>query len=290
MKPGIFRYHRPATLDDALALLAEHGDAAKPIAGGHSLVPMMNLRVAQPAELVDLGDLCDLAGIRDLGGMLEIGALARHQALADSPLLRQRCPLLAEAAGGIGHYAIRQRGTLGGSLAHADPAAQLPLVAVTLGAEIEVASQRGRRTVPAADFFVSVMTTALAPDELIVAVRLPAAAAQEGQAYRMFNRRSGDYAIVSVAATLQLQGGRVERLRLGVGAVEPAPVLLADLCAAQHGRRADAAWISELAAAARTAVQAEDDERTPAVYRQELIETLVARTLTALVDRAGAQD
>jgi carbon-monoxide dehydrogenase medium subunit len=289
MKPGAFRYHRPATLDDALTLLAEHGDAAKPIAGGQSLVPMMNLRVAQPAELVDLGDLRDLAGIREVGGMLEIGALARHQALADSPLVRQRCPLLAEAAGGIGHYAIRQRGTLGGSLAHADPAAQLPLVAATLGAEIEVASRRGHRTVPAAEFFVSVMTTALAPDELIVAVRLPVAAAQEGQAYRMFNRRSGDYAIVSVAATLQLQGGRVERLRLGVGAVEPAPVLLADLCAAQQGRRADAAWINEVAATARTAVQAEDDERMPAVYRQELLETLVSRALTALTDRAGAQ-
>lgn len=289
MKPGVFRYHRPAALEDALALLAEHGDAAKPIAGGQSLVPMMNLRVAQPAELVDLGDLRDLAGIREAGGMLEIGALARHQTLADSALVRQHCPMLAEAAGSIGHYAIRQRGTLGGSLAHADPAAQLPLVAVTLGAEIEVASQRGRRTVPAADFFVSVMTTALAPDELIVAVRLPAVASGEGQAYRMFNRRSGDYAIVSVAATLQLQGGSVERLRLGVGAVEPAPVLLVDLCAAQQGRRADAAWITELAAAARTAVHAEDDERMPAVYRQELVQTLVSRALAALMDRAGAQ-
>lgn len=289
MKPGAFRYHRPATLDDALALLAEHGDAAKPIAGGQSLVPMMNLRVAQPAELVDLGDLTGLAGIREVGGTLEIGALAGHQTLADSPLVRQRCPLLAEAAGSIGHYAIRQRGTLGGSLAHADPAAQLPLVAVTLGAEIESASQRGRRTLSAADFFLSVMTTALAPDELIVAVRLPAAAVQEGQAYRMFNRRNGDYAIVSVAATLQLQGGRIDRLRLGVGAIEPAPVLLADLCAAQQGRRANAAWITEMAAAARTAVQAEDDERMPAVYRQELLVTLVSRALTAVMDRSGAQ-
>ena len=289
MKPATFSYHRPATLEEALALLAEHGDAAKPIAGGQSLVPMMNLRVAQPAELVDLGDLAGLAGIREVGGVLEIGALACHQALADSALVRQRCLLLAEAAGTIGHYAIRQRGTLGGSLAHADPAAQLPLVAVTLGAEIEVASQRGRRTLSAADFFVSVMTTALAPDELIVGVRFPAAATGEGQAYRMFNRRSGDYAIVSVAASLQLHAGLVQRLRLGVGAVEPVPVLLADLCAAQQGHGADAAWVTEVAAAARMAVQVEDDERMPAVYRQELVETLVSRALTALMDRAGAQ-
>ena len=236
MKPAAFRYHRPATLDAALALLAEHGDAAKAIAGGQSLVPMMNLRLAQPAELVDLGDVAGLEGIRESGGWLEIGARTRHQVVADDERVRARCPLLAEAAGGIGHYAIRQRGTIGGSLAHADPAAQLPLVAVTLGAEIEIASQRGRRRLPAADFFVSVMTTALEPDELIVGVRFPVAVATEGQAFRLFNRRSGDYAIVSVAASLQLRAGRVERLRLGVGAVEPVPALLAALGTSQTGR------------------------------------------------------
>jgi aerobic carbon-monoxide dehydrogenase medium subunit len=287
MKPGTFRYHRPATLDDALALLAEHGDAAKAIAGGQSLVPMMNLRLAQPAELVDLGDLAGLQSIREIDGAIEIGALTRHQAVADNEAVRARCPLLAEAASGIGHYAIRQRGTLGGSLAHADPAAQLPLIAVTLGAEIELASRRGRRRMPASDFFVSIMTTALEPDELIVAVRFPVAAAHEGQALRLFNRRVGDYPIVSVAASLQLRAGRVERLRLGIGAVEPVPVLLADLCARQPGRSADAAWIAELAAAARAAIQPEDAAHLPALYRRELIDTLVMRALTATAQRAA---
>ena len=289
MKPASFRYHRPATLDAALALLAEHGDAAKAIAGGQSLVPMMNLRLAQPAELVDLGDLAGLDTIRETGAFLEIGALARHHVLAESERVRERCPLLAEAASGIGHHAIRQRGTLGGSLAHADPAAQLPLIAVTLGAEIDIASGRGRRSVPASEFFLSVMTTALEPDELIVAVRFPVVAAGEGQAFRLFNRRTGDYALVSVAASLQLRAGRVERLRLGVGAVEAVPVLLAELCAGQQGRVVDAAWIAAVAAAAREVIQPEDDDRVPALYRRELSETLVVRALSAAAERAGVE-
>lgn len=289
MKPSHFRYHRPATLDEALALLAEHGDAAKAIAGGQSLVPMMNLRLAQPAEVIDLGDLAGLEAIRETGGWIEVGARVRHQVVADDELVRRRCPLLAEAAAGIGHHAIRQRGTLGGSLAHADPAAQLPLVAVTLGAEIELASRRGRRTVAASDFFLSVMTTALEPDELIVAARFPVAAAHEGQAFRLFSRRRGDYAIVSVAASLQLAAGRVERLRLGVGAVEAVPVLLAEIAARQQGRVADAAWIAEVAAAAGAAIQPDDDTRTPAPYRRELAETLVARALAAAAESTGGR-
>ncbi len=289
MKPGIFRYHRPATLDDALALLAEYGDSAKAIAGGQSLVPMMNLRLARPAEIVDLGNLPGLDVVRETAGFLEIGALARHQALADAELVQRCCPLLAEAAATIGHYAIRQRGTLGGSLAHADAAAQLPLVAITLGAEIEVASRRGRRRVAASDFFISVMTTALEPDELIVAARFPVAAAHESQALQLFNRRTGDYALVGVAASLCLRSGQIECLRLGVGAVEPVPVLMAELCARQQGRRADAAWVAEVAAAAPAALQIMDDVRIPAQYRRELVETLIARALTLCTDRAGAR-
>ena len=288
MKPAAFRYHGPASLAEALALLAEHGDAARAIAGGQSLVPMMNLRIAQPAELIDLNLIKGLEDIRDADGFIEVGALVRHQALADSELVRRRCPLLAEAASGIGHYAIRQRGTLGGSLAHADPAAQLPLVAVTLDAEIELASPRGRRLLLSDAFFTGVMTTALAADELIVAVRFPALQPGEGSAFRLFNRRRGDYALVSVAATLQLRAGAVEGLRLGVGAVEPTPLRLATLAAAQRGRRADAAWITEVAAMAAAAVDARDDPRVPAVFRRELTETLVERALAAAIDRTGA--
>jgi len=289
MKPSAFSYHRPVTLDAALALLAEHGDAAKAIAGGQSLAPMMNLRLAQPAELIDLGDLLGLDQLRESDGAIEIGALVRHQQLAESELLRERCPLLAEAAQGIGHYAIRQRGTLGGSLAHADPAAQLPLVAVTLGAQIELASRRGRRVLSAAEFFVSVMTTELAADELIVAVRFPALLPGEGAAFRLFNRRHGDFAIVSVAASVQVNGGRVARLRLGVGGVEPVPVHLDELAARQAGRTPDAAWVAEMAAGASAAVEAENDERITALYRRELTESLVARALAAALKLSGAK-
>lgn len=289
MKPSAFRYHCPDSLDAALGLLAEHGDTAKPIAGGQSLVPMMNLRMAQPAQLIDLNALPGLNVIREAGGFIEVGALVRHQALADSPLLRQHCPLLAEAASGIGHYAIRQRGTLGGSLAHADPAAQLPLVAVALGARVEVASLRGRRVVPAAEFFVSVMTTALASDELIVTVRFPVALPNEGTAFRLFNRRRGDFAIVAVAAGVQIRGARVERLRLAVAGLGPVPVALAALAAAHSGVAADAAWVAKVAAAARAAVDAADDERIPALYRRELTEALVARALGAAIERSAAR-
>jgi carbon-monoxide dehydrogenase medium subunit len=289
VKPAAFRYHRPASLDAALALLAEHGDAAKPIAGGQSLVPMMNLRLAQPAELVDLGDLHALRTIRFDGDAIEVGAMVRHHELETDERVLERCPLLAEAAATIGHYAIRQRGTVGGSLAHADPAAQWPLVAATLGATIEVASACGRRSLPAASFFVAVMTTGLAPDELIVAVRFPAAARGEGAAYRAFARRTGDFAIASAAVALELDGGAVRRLRLGVGGVGATPVVLDAIAAAQAGRRADAAWDAAVAAAARDAVRIEDVPRVPADYRRELVGTMVARALEAARARAGAR-
>ena len=289
MKPSAFRYHRPASLAQALELLAEHGDAAKAIAGGQSLVPMMNLRVAQPAELVDLNGLAELQSVREAGEGLEVGAMVRHQDLADSELVRRHCPLLAEAAGTIGHYAIRQRGTLGGSLAHADPAAQLPLIAAVLGAQFELASARGRRSVAAADFFVSIMTTALEPDEIIVSVRFPRAAEGEGSAFRLFSVRHGDFAIVSAAAALRLSAGRVDNLRLAVGGAGPVPEVLAALARAQAGRVADAAWVSEVAAAARSAVDVPEGGRVAEVYRRELAETLVARALGAAIERCGAR-
>ena len=288
MKPAAFRYHRPASLEAALALMAEHGEAARPIAGGQSLVPMMNLRLAQPAELVDIGELTGLRGIDEAVDGLRIGALVRHHEIEHSERVRSRCPLVAEAAPTIGHYAIRQRGTLGGSLAHADPAAQWPLIVATLGGTIEAASARARRDVDAADFFVAVMTTALAPDELILSVRFPAAEAGEGWGFRSFARRHGDFAIVSAAVTLALDGGRVRRLRLGVGGAGPTPAVLGALAQAQVGRTADASWAAEVAAAARSALDIQDDARIPAVYRRELVEAMVERALNDARARAGA--
>jgi len=270
MKPAPFRYHRPSSLAQALGILAEHGADAKVIAGGQSLGPMMNMRLAQPAELVDLNGLEGLENIQDRGGWIEVGALVRHHVLAASPLVRAACPLLAEAARTIGHYAIRSRGTLGGSLAHADPAAQLPLVAATLGAEMAVVGRRGERRVPASEFFVSLMTTVLEPDEILVSARFPKAAPGERHAYQQFSRRQGDFAIAAVAATLNSN-----QLRLGIGGVEDKPVVLADLKSLEP---------AAAARAAREAVHPTENPRVPALYRRELVEVLARRVLLKVLD------
>ncbi len=279
MKPAAFAYYRADSLEDALHRLADSGGGAKVIAGGQSLGPMLNMRLANPVELIDLNDLTELATIRDRGDVLEIGALTRHHQIDESPLVRAACPLLAQAARTIGHYAIRQRGTLGGSLAHADPAAQLPLVAVTLQAELVVVSVRGQRIVSAADFFLSAMTTALQPDELIRSVRFPKASQREGCAFELFSRRHGDFAIVAVATSLSLDGDRVARFRLGLSGVDAVPRAMDAMVQGFVGRAADAAWALEVAQAVRTAVEPQDDARIPALYRQELAQTLVERAL-----------
>jgi aerobic carbon-monoxide dehydrogenase medium subunit len=287
VKPVAFSYHRPASVDEALALLARFGADAKIIAGGQSLVPMMNMRLASPAQLVDINDLSELAQLRVRGDRLEVGALARHRGIAESAVAAEHCPLLVQTARTIGHYAIRERGTVGGSLAHADPAAQHALVAVTLGARLTLARKGGQRVVEAGEFLQSAMTTALAPEEMVVAVSYPRAAAGEVSAYRMFNQRHGDYAIVAVAATLALADGRVTGLRLGVGGVGPVPQRLDAVAEAFRGRVVSVDWIAEVARAARDAVAPEENPRVPALYRKELTETLVARALARCVERSA---
>ena len=288
MKPAAFAYLRPDSLEEALRQLSACGGSAKLIAGGQSLGPMMNMRLATPGELIDLNDLTELAYIRDVGDALEVGALTRHAQLAASPLVQARCPLLAQAARTIGHYAIRQRGTLGGSLAHADPVAQLPLVAATLQAQFTLVSSSGRRTVPAADFFQSAMTTALAPDEIIHSVRFAKTGEGEGEgtSFQLFNRRHGDYAIVAVAACVTLAGAQVTRLRLGVGGVAAVPRSCDDIVRPLLGRVADAAWAAEVALAVRAAVEPEDDPRISALYRRELVQFLVERAVNRSMERA----
>lgn len=288
MKPAAFEYLRPASVDDALRQLAAFAPEAKLVAGGQSLAPMMNMRLARPAHLIDVNDLTELAFVRDAGEWLRIGSLTRHYQLAESALVRRHCPLLAQAAQTIGHYAIRQRGTLGGSLAHADPAAQLPLVAMTLGARLNLRRQGGQRTVAAGEFFVSAMTTTLAPDEMIESVEFPKAAATEAAAFRLFNRRHGDYAIVAVAATVATEGGVVKRLRLGIGGATPVAQAFEALADAARGRRPDAGWVSEVARAAAAQVAVEEDARVSVQYRRELAEGLVERALGHALARPGA--
>ena len=266
MKPAPFAYHRPRSLAEALALLSERPDA-KVIAGGQSLAPMMNMRLVSPAALVDLNAIAGMDSISEGKDVLEIGAMARHHAVASSPIVRKHCPLLAEAAATIGHYAIRARGTLGGSLAHADPAAQLPLVAATLGARILVRGKRGERALAAGEFFVSLMTTVLEPDEVVVAARFPKAAPGARHAYEQFSRRTGDFAIVAAACTLA-HG----KLTVGIGGAEDKPLVFGAL---PPGEKPQA-----IARRLREAVDPAENPRVPAIYRRELVEVLVERAVS----------
>jgi carbon-monoxide dehydrogenase medium subunit len=285
VKPALFAYHRPQTVAAALALLAEFDDA-KLLAGGQSLGPMLNLRVARPAHVIDLNDLLELDFVRRQPGLLEIGSLTRHHRLATDAEVAAACPILAAAAASIGHYAIRQRGTLGGSLAHADPAAQLPLIATLLNAEIAVAGRTGTRMVRAREFFVSSLVTSVQPEEMIIAVRFPAFPPSQGWGLEIFSQRHGDFAIVSVAATVTCAPtGKVAELDVALGGIGATPLSLHERLAPFRGRVPDADWSAELGSVAASAVALEDDARIPAAYRRELAMTLTQRALMAAVER-----
>jgi carbon-monoxide dehydrogenase medium subunit len=287
MKPGRFSYEAPASLDRALKSLATWRDDAKIIAGGQSLAPMLNMRLARPDHLIDINSLSELACVAVDGDKLSIGALVRHDQLVQHELIAQHCPILAHAAETIGHYAIRQRGTIGGSLAHADPAAQLPLIVLTLDAELELRASTARRTVLADAFFVSIFTTVIEPDELLVAVRLPLRQPREGWGFRLFNRRAGDFAIVSVAATLARgEGAVIKQLRLGIGGIGPVPVRAEHLVPAHLVTEVAEGWSARAAAAVAAAVEIEENERTPAVFRRELVESLTRDVLDQALERA----
>jgi aerobic carbon-monoxide dehydrogenase medium subunit len=286
VKPAGFAYFRADSIEAALQQLTAGAELAKVIAGGQSFAPMLNMRLARPAQLIDLNDLTELAYIRDVGNALEIGALTRHEDVARSTLVQTQCPLLAQAARTIGHYAIRQRGTLGGSLAHADPAAQLSLVAVAQEARIEVVSTRGTRTVRAADFFLSAMTTDLAPDEIVRSVRFPKSGENEGTSFQLFNRRSGDFAIVAAAVGAIVRDGYVAHLRIGISGVDAVPKGFGDVVGSFQGRLADARCAADVASAVRAAVDPDDDPQIPAIYRKELTEALVERALLRAFGRA----
>ena len=287
MKPAAFTYHAARSLDEALGLLAAHGEDGKLIAGGQSLVPMMNMRLSQPRHLVDINAVSGLDRIAREGDRLVLGALVRHQALASQPLVRAHCPILAAAAASIGHHAIRARGTLGGSLAHADPAAQLPLIACLLDAAIELRSAHGVRTVAAADFFAGVFATALAPDELLTAIRVPCAVPGQGWGFRLMSRRVGDFALAAAAVVVALDAaGRVETLQAALGGVEATPVTMGPMAYTQQGQTPDAAWCAALAKSFAAACDPIEDPRVPAAYRRELAEALLARALADALARA----
>jgi aerobic carbon-monoxide dehydrogenase medium subunit len=281
MKPAPFEYHRPASLEEALALLARLApEDGRVLAGGQSLVPIMAFRLARPAHLIDINGLAGVLGSLEAGaGMLRIGALVRHAAfhrpVNAGPLGR----LLSAVVRHIAHYPIRVRGTFCGSLAHADPASEWGCLAATLDARMIAASVRGRREIPASRFFAGVMTTALAPDELLTEVQLPLPATDTRVGFEEFSRRAGDFGIAMVLASYRLRSGRIAEARVGVGGAEARPRRLSAAEAALEGKVPEAAAFRDAAEAAAGALEPLEDIGTDASYRRDLVRALTFRVL-----------
>ena len=292
MKPPLFRYVRPESLEEALAVLAEHGDQAKVLAGGGSLVPMLNMRLARPEVLVDVNRIEGLADVDHGAGTVTTGAMVRQSALERSPLLRRTLPLLAACAPHIGHFVTRNRGTVGGSVAHADARGELPLALLTLGGSVQVASRRGPRSIAAEDLFVYHFTSSLEPDELLTGVRWPAARPGWGYGFAEMAQRHGDYALVMAACALRREGGVVAEVRLGLGAVADRPLLAVEAAQALVGEAldGDGAGDGPVAAAGRLAassVDPPDDLHASAAYRHHLVGLLSERVIRQAWKAAG---
>jgi len=288
MKAAAFAYARPTSVARALELLGVHGDKAKILSGGQSLMPAMNLRLISPEFIVDIGALAELRGIVLKGDALSIGALTRHVDVLKSPEVAAHVPLLRDATSHVAHPAIRNRGTLGGSLAHADPASELPACMVALGATIIVRGPRGERRIPAQEFFTGIYETALSPQELLVAVELPVAGKGSAHFFQEFARRHGDYAIVGLAAQSIVASGQFADLRLGFFAVGDRPLL-----AGAADRLVNVAVTPEILARASAILSdeldpQEDQQATPAM-RRHLAKVLLSRCVSSLLARPDLQ-
>lgn len=270
MIPAPFAYLRARTIDEAINAMADHGGEAKFLAGGHSLIPLMKLRLATPTVLVDVGRLTELSSIAESGSEIRIGALARHCDLVESPLLRERCPVLSTVAASVGDPQVRHRGTIGGSVVHGDPASDLPATLLALGATFVVRGADGDRAIPADEFFLGFLETAIEPDELLTEIRVPVGGVEFG--WEKFTRRSQDWAIVGVAVVNRLDG-------IGVGLVNMGATPLR----ARSVEEAIAAGASadEAAATAVTGTEATEDLNASRAYREHLVEVLSRRALVA---------
>jgi carbon-monoxide dehydrogenase medium subunit len=287
-RPAEFAYRRPSTVEEAVTMLGE-SDEARPLAGGHSLLPMMKLRLSTPETLVDLGGIPGLDGIAEHDGGLELGALATHAAVEESELVRERCPVLAETAGGIGDLQVRNRGTIGGSVSHADPAADYPTLLKALGASISALGPGGEREIAADDFFVDLFETALDPGELVVSVRVPATPAGTGAAYAKHSHPASNYAVVGVAAVVTVEGGSCTSARLTVGGAVRTPVHATSAAealagAAAGGEDAIAAAAERVAGALPSPI---GDQYASGEYRVHLAQVLAKRALLRALDRAA---
>jgi carbon-monoxide dehydrogenase medium subunit len=283
VKAAAFDYLRPGSLPDALRLLREGGEGARLLAGGQSLIPALNLRLLAPAALIDINRLAVLRGVTLADGVVRIGALTRHAELLRDPLIARHAPLLRLAAPHIAHAAIRNRGTIGGSLAHADPAAELPACVLALGAHLVLEKPEGRRSVPADAFFQGLFTTALAPDEILVAVEIDAAHTDERFAFRELARRQGDYAMAGVAARARATGDRFTALDLAYFAVGATPRLAQNAAAALLTDQPLSVRLDEAAVALAVDLDPHDDLQASAATRLHLSRVLLRRVVDDLL-------
>jgi aerobic carbon-monoxide dehydrogenase medium subunit len=286
VKPAAFRYQRPLRLADAVALLEGDAPDAKPLAGGQSLVALMNLRLARPGLLVDLDGIDALRGVELVAGGVRIGAMTTHRQVQTDPLITEQCPLLARAVSFVGYPAIRIRGTLGGSIAHADPAAEMPLVALAADASMLVVGRASERRVHADEFFVDFFTTCLEPAELLVAVEFPARRVGDGFGFHELSRKSGDFALVAAACCLRLRGGVVDQARVALAGVSRRP-LRARACEQRLvGAAATPGLLEEASGLAAALVDVADDQAGGRRYRQELAVVLTRRALADALEEA----
>lgn len=282
MIPVSFSYERASSLDDAVAKLGSGG--GKLIAGGHSLVPLMKLRLSEPGRLIDISRIPGLSGIRESGGRIEIGATTVHHEIATSQLLRDKCPMLAEAAAEIGDAQVRNRGTIGGSVAHADPAADLPAVMLALDAELQIHGKSGARTVTASDFFQGFYTVDLQPSEIITAVQF---APVTTAGYAKLHQRASHYAVVGVAAALEIKGGVIQAARIGLTGATTHAVRLGDVENALAGQKANADVITTASVQAGSAIaDLNADLHASADYRRAMIPVFTRRALEKALSRA----
>jgi carbon-monoxide dehydrogenase medium subunit len=287
MRAAPFDYVRADSAGAAIAALSEHGEDAKVLAGGQSLLPMMALRLARPSVLIDIGRVEEWAGVSLVGGSLRIGATTTHTALGRDPIVARHCPLLTSVVPLIAHDAIRNRGTVGGSLAHADPAAELPAAALLLDATLVAEGPAGRRSIPASQFFVSYLTTALEPDEVLVAMDVPATGDASGGAFREVSRRSGDFALCGAGATVTLDDrGRVGSTHVAFIGVDSTAVRTPAGERAMEGTDGGDAAIGAAAEAAVSELDPRDDLHASGAYRRHIARVLARRVLAEAVGTA----
>jgi carbon-monoxide dehydrogenase medium subunit len=290
MIPASFDYHAPTSLSEAIALLQQHGDQAKLLSGGQSLLPLLKLRLGAAGHLIDIGRIPGLEYIKEEGGFLKIGGRTRESALERSEIIKTKYPILHDTALVIADPLVRNRATVGGNLAHADPANDHPATMLALGAEVTATGSKGARTIPIEQFFTGIFSTALAPDDILTEIRVPIPPPRSGGAYVKLERKVGDFATAAAAAQVTLgPGGEIERAGIALTAAGPTPIKATDAERFLLKKKPDAATIAEAARLAASATSPTADRRGSVQYKKEMARILTARALAKAIERAGGR-